>query len=203
MRKTILIIVTALLLCSALPIDAHAASLIDTSRSCSLTLIYEYDGQAFPMQRVSLYRVAAVSEDGQYTTLGDFAPCPVDPDMDREELTETLLSYVAIHNMVPDLSAVTDVNGTVVFDRLPTGLYLVTPVDTDTADFIGFTLTLPEQTESTRNYNVTALPKGQTPGTCDVPQTGDKTVAYLWAGALWFSGLGLVWSAVLLRRRDL
>lgn len=205
MKKTIVTIVTALLLCLSLPTTAHGAASIDTDRPCSLTLIYEYDGLSCPGQRVSLYRVAAVSQDGQYTTVGDFAPYPIDlnGEIDCKWLTDTLLAYVTADNLIPDLSAVTDGNGTVTFDGLGPGMYLVTPVAADGLQFVGFAVSLPESISGTWNYHVTALPKGEALGACDVPRTGDKTVAYLWAGALWFSGLGLVWSAVLLRRKDL
>ena len=76
-----------------------------------------------------LYRVADVSESGEFTLAGDFVDYPISlENLDNagwRALAQTLAGYVARDHLGPYKTAKTDENGRAFFDHLPTGLYLV------------------------------------------------------------------------------
>ena len=77
----------------------------------------------------SLYRVAALTEEGEYALTDDFAQYPVSlEDLDSSglrSLAQTLDAYVARDTLTPLLSQETGEDGMVSFDGLSPGLYLV------------------------------------------------------------------------------
>lgn len=77
----------------------------------------------------SLYRVASLTEEGEYALTGDFAQYPVSlEDLDSSglrSLAQTLDAYVARDTLTPLLSQETGEDGRVSFEGLSPGLYLV------------------------------------------------------------------------------
>lgn len=113
--------------CLTVPAFAHGS--IDTDRETSLTVSFSDSGQGFAGVEFRLYRVADVSESGDFTLAGDFVDYPVSlEDLDNSgwrALAQTLSGYVARDDLAPYKTAKTNENGRVFFDHLPTGLYLV------------------------------------------------------------------------------
>ena len=134
--------IIAFLLCFCLclmPQYALAASTtdanepIDTGRPCTLTIGYTYDGTAFPNQTVTLYHVADVSADFQYTLTAPFAPSNlvlngIQTNGEWDVIRTTMESYILSHGVTPTATAVTDELGQAHFTGLKPGLYFASPV---------------------------------------------------------------------------
>ena len=99
-----------------LPLQVYAVNPIDVSRPCSLRVEYSYDQQAFPGQKIALYRVADCFADGTWELSGDFAGDPVNihgitSQTEWRQATSTLLSYAAADQRTPFREGVTDSAG--------------------------------------------------------------------------------------------
>lgn len=116
------------LLACALAVTAVAQT-IDQDRESTLTLSFGGSGEGFPEVEFSLYRVAALTEEGEYALTDDFAQYPVSlEDLDSSglrSLAQTLDAYVARDTLTPLLSQETGEDGMVSFDGLSPGLYLI------------------------------------------------------------------------------
>lgn len=116
------------LLACALAVTAVAQA-IDQDRESTLTLSFGESGEGFPEVEFSLYRVASLTEEGEYALTGDFAQYPVSlEDLDSSglrSLAQTLDAYVARDTLTPLLSQKTGEDGMVSFEGLSPGLYLV------------------------------------------------------------------------------
>ncbi len=103
----------------------------------TLTLICKTDDAVLSGMDMKIYYAASRQSDGSFKLDGNFAEYPVLlDDMSTSALGEaavTLENYAVVDNITPDLEGITDSEGEVVFENLPTGLYLVTgePVDID------------------------------------------------------------------------
>ena len=128
-RRFLASLATLLLVCS-LGTTAFAYETIDTGREASLTVCFGREGEGFPGVEFQLYRVAEVSAGAGFTLTGDFADYPVKVDgLDSSgwrALAQTLEGYAARDDLSPLQTAETGRDGRAVFDRLETGLYLVT-----------------------------------------------------------------------------
>ena len=108
---------------------AEATAPIDTKKTCTLTLTYGCDGQAVSGMYVSLYRVADVSEDYQYTLTSSFASSGlilngIQTQDEWNVIRSTLESHVYANSIRPTLTSVTSTEGQVNFELLTPGLYL-------------------------------------------------------------------------------
>lgn len=116
------------LLACALAVTAVAQT-INQDRESRLTLSFGESGEGFPEVEFSLYRVASLTEEGEYALTGNFAQYPVSlEDLDSSglrSLAQTLDAYVARDELAPLLSQETGKAGRVSFDGLSPGLYLV------------------------------------------------------------------------------
>lgn len=116
------------LLACALAVTA-AAQAIDQDRESTLTLYFGENRTDFAEVKFSLYRVASLTEEGEYVLTDDFAQYPVSlEDLDSSglrSLAQTLDAYVARDKLTPLLSQETGEDGRVSFDGLSPGLYLV------------------------------------------------------------------------------
>jgi len=140
-------------------------SALDPGGEVSLTLQYESFGDL----PVRIYRVAEALENGTFELVEPFSSYPVNiHDITRQEQWQealmTLSAYIAAHQPAPYREKTTDETGTVVFDTLETGLYLVCQVTADNPEgtwvFNGFLVYLPTpQPDGTCNYRVEAKPK--------------------------------------------
>ena len=128
-RRFLASLATLLLVCS-LGTTAFAYETIDTGREASLTVCFGREGEGFPGVEFQLYRVAEVSAGARFTLAGDFTDYPVKINgLDSSgwrALAQTLEGYAARDDLSPLQTAETGRDGRAVFDRLETGLYLVT-----------------------------------------------------------------------------
>lgn len=132
-KKPKICILTCLVLCLMLqvfcPIKVRAATTVETDRECSLTIRFVHKGEPITQAGFSLYRVADVSEYGEYQATGSFAKYPVDlsvTDNDKwKEAAETLAAYAVRDGVSPVLSSETDEKGILSWDGLQVGLYLL------------------------------------------------------------------------------
>lgn len=171
-----------------------AAGEIDTSKTVSLTVSCEYDGQPLSDVRFYLYKVANVSADVQFTPTESFKNSGVSFDEINDGMTQsefeaaadTLTDYIDKNES--DISAtdsgVTDSNGKLTFPALTSalkpGLYLLTGAQLDTGEKIytpGSSLVcLPNQNENgVWEYDTVVCPKCEASG-----QTVNKTVRKIW-----------------------
>lgn len=172
MEKRILALIS-LIMCLSIfltPCTAYAASTADavepikTSEDCSLTMKYDHDGVGFEDITISLYQIATVSSDYQYTLADGFSATNlslngISSTGEWNTIRTTLESYIAANNPMPYLALQTDENGQVCFTTLEPGLYLVASVQCSENGFryyFASVLTaVPDLNEDgTWNYNV-------------------------------------------------
>lgn len=171
MRKQIALFLCLVVFCAAAfcPLYAHAATPLDPAADASLTLHYQKEGQAFSELPINIYRVAEAFPDGTFELIEPFASYPVNiHNITAQEqwnhTAETLSSYIVANQLVPYRLEETDETGTVIFEHLETGLYLVREVvaenNTGTYVFNQFMVYLPTpQSDGSFDYTVEANPK--------------------------------------------
>lgn len=147
----------------------YPVSALDNSQPCSLTLHYSREGTAFSGLEIVLYRVAAFSDDGSYALTGAFSGYSVKihditTQKEWQEAAQTLRSYVFGDQISSTATAVTGEDGTVKFENLQTGLYLVVSQDAQTEEgllrFREFLIFLPTPgQDGTFQYDLEAKPK--------------------------------------------
>lgn len=128
-RICTLVICFIMIISMLLPTQVMAAESIDTQAAASLSITLAPEDEPAKNVEFWLYRVAKVSENGEYTYIGNYANYPVAPVKDDTEtlrlLASTLPGYVVADSLAPDHKSQTDENGIVSFSGLSTGLYLV------------------------------------------------------------------------------
>lgn len=116
--------------------DALGAGYIDTGKPGQLTITYGYGGKPLAGAGFNLYRVADVTRTGGYVLTGGFKDCPVElTGLDSTgwmAAANTLYTYVIADKLEPLRTDVTDAQGSLCFDGLETGLYLVRADDLST-----------------------------------------------------------------------
>lgn len=118
----------SLLCCFGTTVFAYET--VDTEREVSLTVYFGKDGNGFSGVEFRVYRVAEMSAGAQFILAGDFADYPVKVNgLDSSgcrALAQTLDGYAARDDLAPLRTVETGNDGKAVFNRLDTGLYLVT-----------------------------------------------------------------------------
>lgn len=129
-------IVAAVGLCLCMTPAVYAVSTTEAkepvrvSAEGSIALSYTYAGYGFSDVEITLYRVADVSADYQYTYTNAFSGCSlplngISSQQEWDTVRNTLESYCAAHGVKPDYTGKTDKDGKVTFDKLKPGLYFV------------------------------------------------------------------------------
>lgn len=122
-------LLTLLLGISCLAITASARDSIDPTRESSLGVYFGADKTGFPAVSFSIYRVADISEAGEYSLTDAFAGYAVSfAELDSSgwrALAQTLDAYAARDGLSPLLTQETGQDGWVRFTGLTPGLYLV------------------------------------------------------------------------------
>lgn len=168
MKKQIISLILCLLFCViSLPETAFAYESVDTGAKCSLSISFMPDGEAAENVNFRLYRVADISPSYELSFTDPFVKYPVvlenDPDEWRK-LAVTLSGYVQADNIAADYSAKVSSDGSVVFDDIPVGVYLVI-ADTYKSDnkvYVpqSFLVSIPNKDiDNGLNYNVIANSK--------------------------------------------
>lgn len=166
MRKTMIRLMTVLLIILMMPISALAAQEDD----CSLTLFYSKEGTAFPGLEIEIYRVAKILPDGDCELVDPFRVYPVKVNgitsqKEWRDTANTLAAYIAADGISPSYRAVTDDTGTARFPNVVSGLYLVRGITKNTekglCSFENFMIFLPTpQADGSFDHDVEAKPKG-------------------------------------------
>lgn len=173
-RMGIMALVVSICLC-LLPLQARAASTTDakepiaTEKDCTLTLTYSYQGAVFPDLPVTLYKIAHVSADFQYTLTSAFRDTGLDLNGIRTSgewnvIRSTLEAFIVSNGITEDASALTDPAGQACFPSLTPGLYLAVPGTGMAGDircvFASALVALPGlDTESLWQYRLTVASK--------------------------------------------
>ena len=152
----VLATMVAFVLTCVSPVRAEASGTdIDTSRSCSVTLSYDYGTTAIPNVPVSVYRVADVAADGTFTLTGGFSSLAGSVTLDNTQdaatwaaQAQTLADYAATSSAEPLQTSASGTDGTCSLTGLKTGLYLVVSktaaVDDTTYGFLPILVGLPQ-----------------------------------------------------------
>lgn len=145
-----------------------------------MSLAIQYGGGA---AEFSLYRVADMTENREFTLAGKFADCPVSlENLDTEgwkTAAQTLAVYAekgkAEGTITPDQIGMTDENGDLKWENLGTGLYLVLGSKTEdemyTYEPTPLLTALPNWENDTWNHNVALNPKFDKTKKPDKPTT--------------------------------
>lgn len=148
---------------------AEANEAIDLLANCSLKLTFANGKVLFDGKDISIFKVADVDKDFNYTLCGDF----VDPTVrlsdfesqdDYDTLAETLYSLSLLKHIKSTADGKTDNKGEVTFSNLSTGLYLVSPlgvqIDHMIYKFVPFIVAVPDASiDGTWDYDIEAFPK--------------------------------------------
>lgn len=189
-RRMALVVLTAALLLSV----AQASGPIVLDRDVELTIRYQDGTLPLIGARFDLYRVADVSESGEFTLTGDFAGYPVRLDgLDSagwQSLANTLASYASWGGLMPLDSGATDQWGMLTFPtgggKLSPGLYLVTgwrhTVGSYTYTPKPFLICLPNRDSGSQqwDYSVEADPKFDREETPPDGGTTERRVLKIW-----------------------
>lgn len=171
MTKRIIQLICLIAFCMALfcPLGVSAVTPLDPDAEASLTLNYTKEEQVFPDLEISIYRVAEAFPDGTFELIEPFASYPINiHDIKVQEQWKntavTLSAYIVANQVAPYREETTDESGTVCFENLETGLYLVDEVivenNSGTYLFDKFMVYLPTvQSDGTFDYTVEANPK--------------------------------------------
>lgn len=157
------ILLSLLLLWTVLPTGAFAREPVDLEQKTSLTIQYPCTGAKF-----RIYRVADVSEYGEYTLTPEFEDYAVDLEQKDQSgwraLASTLSGYVERDGKAALDTKTTDADGKAYFKELSAGLYLVlgdrAEDDTYKYEAEASLIALPDLDEGDQwVYDVTASPK--------------------------------------------
>lgn len=92
-----ILVVITMLLC--FPSSVFAQEKVDISREASVKVYFEADGNGFADVEFCIYRIADVSEEGNFTLSGDFLDYPISlGNLDSSKwraLAQTLEAYIA------------------------------------------------------------------------------------------------------------
>lgn len=179
MKKVISVLLATLFAAICLCVPAFATSTttaagkIDSTTSCSLTVTYSKGNIKFSDMDVSIYKVANVTNDVVYTVLEPFSKEPIDltaikDNSEYGKLANTFYGYVNKDKVTPTASAKTDSNGSIKFNQLSVGLYLVTPltkqVDDTVYSYNPLLVAVPDvDNEGNWVYDISVKPKSMLP----------------------------------------
>ena len=184
MRRIIMILLCLLLCC---PASAYAAASVDTAAQCSLTLHYTQEDAGLEGLEIALHRVGEVFSNGTYALTAPYNAYPVNiqgitSQQEWQDVAATLQAYITADGTKSLAVAAADATGTVSFENLQTGLYLISGVTCETKTgiclFDPFLMFLPRTNEDTYDYHVDAKPKHSqfVPN----PETEEYSVLKLW-----------------------
>lgn len=169
-RRIYRYVVVILCLLMVLQSASVLAEEIQVDQKCSLTLQYTDGEIAFAGEDVHIYRIAEVHEEGTYEKVNPFTEYPVSvanvtSQTQWNEMASTLRGYIQADALPSYCSGKTDDEGTVSFQELDTGLYLVAGMRVETEDavytFDDFMICIPHNEAGQYMYDIHAKPKFQ------------------------------------------
>ncbi len=175
MKRKLLLIVLSVSIALTLQMSAFAASTseakepVDTSRTCSLSLIYSSEGKAFEGLEIEAFRFAEFTENYAFALCGAFADYPVvvngiKAQSEWNALLSTMCAYITADDIEADYAGISDSEGKVSFTGLIPGIYIIRWTKNETSDnvtgFDPFLITLPGLNDDGMwKYDMTSLPK--------------------------------------------
>lgn len=163
-QRYLSIIVCILLLVLSVQ-QAFAISSIDLTRKGAVTLTFCPDDEPASQVYFRLYKVADVTEKGEYVLTDDFNSYPLTFDdkenIDWRNIATTLTGYVAADGIEPTYDGKTNKDGKLSFNDTELGLYLIIgdPFDMNRTIYTpgSFMLALPDRDENDNwRYNIPA-----------------------------------------------
>ncbi len=148
--------------------SVFAASAVDISKPCSLTVSFAPNGERAQNVRFNLYHIANYNKNGIFVLTEKYKSLPIDVQKTSTDhlrkLITTIDGYIAANKISADKSGVTDENGVASFANLKAGMYIVRgekfSSSSGTYKPATFMVTLPsENSKGNLNYNVTSEPK--------------------------------------------
>ncbi len=207
----------------ALPTCASAAGGVDIDKPVSLTVTFKYGKTNIPNARISLYRVADISESATFSLCGKFAEfdgdinSPSNAD-EWDALALNLSKYADKNKIASEYTSITDTKGIARFpqsgESMRPGMYLLVCGDTwfnnGTYSARPCVVSLPSISEDTGNwqYNVNVKLKSgnttepvPTPTPTPVPKPPLPQTGVLWwpVPVLFAAGVLLVVAGALVR----
>ena len=189
-RRFLVLLLCVILSLGLLPL-AVGAETIDTGRDCALTVDFLDNGVPIAGFPFAIYCVASVDAQGTFTAEGDFQKYPVRLNglsQDQyADLARTLDAYARQDDLKPLKSSQTLNTGSVYFEDLQTGLYLVAgnsaAIDGKSYTADSFLVSLPSKaSDGSLTYKVITRPKHITSEIPDTPETVSRRVLKLWQG---------------------
>ena len=167
-------------------VDAHAED-IDTTKRCDFKIQMDENGEPLPGVTFNIFKVADINPDGTFGAIDPtFADYKIDPQYKNKEDWEAFaytLDMSIIRDGIPcDATRSTGSDGFLLFENLPTGLYLVSGLeyrhDNEMHEIKPFMVSLPTFVEGVWFYDVTSQPK--CPGEIEAPEKITYNVIFLW-----------------------
>ena len=175
MKKGFLSLLAVVIL--GIGMTAFAHEVPDLTREGSVTVTMQTEGKAVPGGSLTLYRVGEIREDDgnfDFAPDGDFAGWgEAFTDVQSAELAAELAEYAAAHDCA-GLTQTVGADGTVTFEALETGLYLVVQEEAAKgyAKANPFLISVPNLENGTYVYEVDASPKVS--GIQEIPEEPTK-----------------------------
>ncbi len=150
---------------------AYAAGKINVDQSSDLEVSFQPENQPASDVSFEIYRIASVSEYGEYTFVEPYSHYPLSLDIQEEsdwdKLVTTLSGYIAADQLQPAKTVVTDHDGIAKFSGIETGIYLVKGEQyrRDNKTYIPqtFIVALPNvNSENSWDYQIKSIVKYQT-----------------------------------------
>ncbi len=170
-----------------------AANIRAESGQCTLRIEYKDGAESVQGAVFHAYRAAEVNENWEYELTEPFQGFgeSINTRMDHTDwvtTAEALADYAEANEIRPDASGETDGNGSLIFEGLETGFYLVTgePLTAGQTTYTPQTycIVLPDRLEDgTLVYDVTTEPKFDWVNEPDAPAEGDLSVTKTVTGA--------------------
>ena len=114
---------------SCMSVAAFAGGKIDTEREVSMSVYFGEEAKGFSDVSFDIYFVAEMNESGDFALLGDFMNYPVSFENLNSSgwraLAQTLNAYAQRDSLRPLRQEKTTIDGSVSFEKLTVGLYLV------------------------------------------------------------------------------
>ena len=164
LRKIAVFALMSLTFAAAWPLNACAHDVPDLEREGSICLTLEYNDTAVTGGTFKLWRVGDVKEDdGNYSFEKSEAVSGYGGTLDdigSSALAEDIADYVNQNN-VASVATVKNIGGTVLFDGLEPGLYLIqqTKASNGYESISPFLVSVPQNEDGVYIYDVSATPK--------------------------------------------
>lgn len=181
MRK-LFIFLLSLLMCAFAIVNVNAVTEpIDFEKTGSLSVTMKCSHGYISGGNVALYRIAElkwIDENYKFEYTRDFKDCHIPlNNLNADGLADSFNNYIIEKQIVVNRNILED--GTIVYNNLPLGLYLVVHEEATDGftNALPFIVTLPMSNGAEWEYNVDATPKVEIKhsvivGPPDIPQTG-------------------------------